>query len=166
MRRFDLILAAGLALLGSGALAQGTGLTHWSDDGLGISAQVPLGWDVDTMPGGGVLFTQPGLDSHVAAHVAFRAHADAGTALTSLHDQTLRAHLLEGDTVQSDTIDDKGFDLRSRAAESGMVQWQITKRLSCKGGPVLASLDIRFPSGAADQMQGLLADIPDSLGCK
>lgn len=168
MRRSDLITALVTALLLAGtAQAEGPSgkLIAWSDGTLGITAQVPEGWGSDPMPGGGVLFSYPGLDPHKAPHVALRAHADPGSDLAAAHEQLLRAILLDGDKVISDQSDARGFEIRSQDA-FGKVTLNKTARLACAGGPVLASVKADYPADMADAMASLLDGVPGSLACK
>ncbi|WP_417807859.1 hypothetical protein [Thioclava sp.] len=163
MRRFDLILAAALAL--AAPMAQAEGLVAWSNDSLGIAAQVPQDWPSAQMYGGGVLFTAPGFDAHVAPHVALRAHPDSGSDLGAMHDQMLRSLLMDGDQVTTDQQDKTGFEIASTTG-LGKHELRKTMRLNCKGGPVLAELRIDYMQAQADEMASLLADVPASLGCK
>jgi hypothetical protein len=163
MRGFDLILAAGLAL--AAPMAQAEGLVAWSDDTLGITAQVPQDWPSAQMYGGGVLFTAPGFDHHVAPHVALHAYADEGSDLGAAHDQMLRSLLMDGDQVTTDHQDANGFEIASQTG-LGKIELRKTVRLNCKGGPILAELRIDYMQAQAGEMAPLLADVPMSLECK
>ncbi len=174
MKGFDLIFAASAVaagLLAGPALAEGTGqgagqgLVAWSSDALGISAKVPQGWTSDEMPGGGILFSAPDIDPHKTAHVALRAHADQGADLTVAHEQLLHTILLDGDTVLSDDVTEDGFAIRSKDS-FGKVTLRKTERLDCAGRAVLASVQTDYPADLAEGMAPLLADVPDTLGCK
>lgn len=174
MKGFDLVLAASAVaagLLAGPALAEGTGqgagqgLVPWSSDALGISASVPKGWTSDEMPGGGILFSAPDIDPHKTAHVALRAHADAGADLTAAHEQLLHTILLDGDTVLSDEMTEDGFAIRSKDV-FGKVTLRKTQRLECAGEAVLASVQTDYPADLAEAMAPLLADVPGTLGCK
>lgn len=164
MRRSDPIVALVAGLLLAGA-AQAGGLVAWSDGDLGIAAQVPQGWVSDTMPGGGVLFSAPGIDPHKAPHVALRAHADNRSDLDAAHDQLLRAILLDGETVLSDDQGTAGFAIRSQDA-FGKVTLHQTERLDCASGALLASVQTDYPAGMAAQMAPLLAQVPATLTCR
>ena len=163
MRICDLLLAAVLVLVAP--MAQADGLVAWSDDSLGIAAQVPQGWPSAQMYGGGFLFTAPGFDAHVAPHVALRAHPDDGSDLGAAHDQTLRSLLMEGDQVSTDQQDKTGFEIVSQTG-LGKHELRKTVRLTCKGGPILAELRIDYMQAQAHEMAPLLADISDSLRCR
>lgn len=164
MPRFEAILALGAALAVA-PMAQAGGLVAWSDEALGITAEVPQGWGSDTLPGGGVLFTAPGGEPRHAPHVALRAYPDPGADLGPAHDQSLRALLLDGAQVTSDQSDAQGFEIRA-TDPSGKVELIRTLRLACPSGPVLATVRIDYPADRAEEMAPLLADVPESLACE